>query len=202
MVIPKDLIYYLIPFTSYFDLENLLTACRLPPDEIKRIKAIVYSKRIKLNDVTYNDFPFDWSCQIWQIEGISHREDGPARHINGELSEWYYNGVLHREDGPAYTFTNVFNIIKYYRHGLLHRTDGPAVIERLWGGLFRERHEYYVNGVPISKEYKFVTYPYPLNKVPELMYGETVSTMKYKTRRNKKNSYLDAKNMNKRHSKK
>jgi hypothetical protein len=37
----------------------------------------------------------------WLLNGILHREDGPAvEKANGD-KVWYLNGKLHREDGPA-----------------------------------------------------------------------------------------------------
>ena len=43
---------------------------------------------------------------------------------NGD-TYWYLNGVRHREDGPA---IELFNGDKtWYRNGKLHRVDGPAI---------------------------------------------------------------------------
>jgi len=43
----------------------------------------------------------------WEdINGLLHREDGPAVvRING-TKEWYFNGKLHRTDGPAVEFAS------------------------------------------------------------------------------------------------
>jgi len=43
-------------------------------------------------------------------------EDGDKR--------WTLNGLLHREDGPALEYTNGSTL--WYHHGALHRLDGPA----------------------------------------------------------------------------
>jgi len=37
----------------------------------------------------------------WWINGVRHREDGPAVIDEGEMSQWWTNGALHREDGLA-----------------------------------------------------------------------------------------------------
>ena len=44
---------------------------------------------------------------------------------NGD-KEWYLNGVRHREDGPAIVKTN--GIRMWYLNGRIHREDGPALM--------------------------------------------------------------------------
>jgi len=39
--------------------------------------------------------------KIWLLNGIRHREDGPAFEGANGIKEWCLNGGLHREDGPA-----------------------------------------------------------------------------------------------------
>tara|TARA_R110000868_G_scaffold77151_3_gene221248 strand:+ start:1825 stop:2085 length:261 start_codon:yes stop_codon:yes gene_type:complete len=51
----------------------------------------------------------------WHLNGLVHREDGPAIiWYNGDKS-WYLNGVRHREDGPAFEFCDGSK--KWYYHG-------------------------------------------------------------------------------------
>ncbi|WP_459190596.1 hypothetical protein [Ralstonia pseudosolanacearum] len=38
---------------------------------------------------------------------------------------WYLNGILHREDGPA--VADGFGQKAWYKHGQLHREEGPAI---------------------------------------------------------------------------
>lgn len=63
--------------------------------------------------------------KYWYLNGLRHREGGPAvEHANG-YQEWRINDLLHREDGPAIEDGKYGN--KYwYLHGLPHRSDGPA----------------------------------------------------------------------------
>jgi hypothetical protein len=42
----------------------------------------------------------------WYLNGIRHREDGPAVEYNDGYKAWYLNGILHREDGPAVEHAN------------------------------------------------------------------------------------------------
>ena len=38
----------------------------------------------------------------WYLNGLKHREDGPAVEWVSGTKSWWSNGVRHREDGPAY----------------------------------------------------------------------------------------------------
>ena len=50
----------------------------------------------------------------------------PAMTVDNKgIKRWVLNGVLHREDGPA--FEGIGGIKFWYLHGELHREDGPAV---------------------------------------------------------------------------
>ena len=71
----------------------------------------------------------------WYLDGVRHREDGPAReYANGDKA-WYLNGKVHREDGPAVESANGKT---WYLNNKLHREDGPAV-ERV----NRDKHWFY-----------------------------------------------------------
>ena len=37
----------------------------------------------------------------WRVNGVLHRDDGPAVILANGTQEWRVNGKLHREDGPA-----------------------------------------------------------------------------------------------------
>ena len=39
--------------------------------------------------------------KYWYLNGISHREDGPAIELSNGSKFWYLNSKFHREDGPA-----------------------------------------------------------------------------------------------------
>lgn len=40
------------------------------------------------------------NIEIWAVDGIIHREDGPAI-VQNKSMVWMRNGLFHREDGPA-----------------------------------------------------------------------------------------------------
>jgi len=44
---------------------------------------------------------------------------------NGDIG-YYLNGILHRDDGPAFIYPN--GNMYYYLNGERHREDGPAII--------------------------------------------------------------------------
>lgn len=78
----------------------------------------------------------------WYLNGILHREDGPAvenvrwylkKHTDDSQSienanesdkEWWLNGKRHREDGPAVDYS--FNK-EWWLNNRRHREDGPAI---------------------------------------------------------------------------
>lgn len=61
----------------------------------------------------------------WYLNGILHREDGPAIEWYDETKEWCQNGLLHREDGPAIERYNGDK--EWFLNGKRHREDGPAI---------------------------------------------------------------------------
>lgn len=59
-----------------------------------------------------------------------HRIDGFALEYNCGAKHWYINGIRHREDGPAIEWIDENEkclIKRYYINGQLHREDGPAI---------------------------------------------------------------------------
>lgn len=73
------------------------------------------------------------------LNGVLHREDGPAWYHIGGSRKWCQNGKLHREDGPA--IIDVRGYLHWYIDGQRHRVGGPAYIEPT-GDMF-----YYQNDV-------------------------------------------------------
>jgi len=44
---------------------------------------------------------FDRSETRYYVDGVLHRENGPAVINNDGSKAWYWKGMLHRDDGPA-----------------------------------------------------------------------------------------------------
>ena len=61
----------------------------------------------------------------WRLNGVRHREDGPAIEWPNGDREWFLHGKLHREDGPAIELPDGYR--SWWLHGKLHREDGPAI---------------------------------------------------------------------------
>jgi hypothetical protein len=61
----------------------------------------------------------------YRLNGLLHREDGPAVEWCTGLKAWYRKGSLHRKDGPAIEWENGDK--EWYLNGKNHRLDGPAV---------------------------------------------------------------------------
>ena len=49
---------------------------------------------------------YNLGTEFWYLNGLRHREDGPAIEYTDGSKYWYLNGKLHREDGPAVEYTN------------------------------------------------------------------------------------------------
>jgi len=63
--------------------------------------------------------------KIWRLNGLLHREDGPAKEYAEGDKKWYLKGQRHREDGPAKEYADGTKC--WYLKGTRHRVDGPAV---------------------------------------------------------------------------
>lgn len=61
----------------------------------------------------------------WRVNGMIHRENGPAIEYADGDKEWWIGGKLHRETGPAVELANGYTA--WYLHGVLHRDSGPAI---------------------------------------------------------------------------
>jgi hypothetical protein len=46
----------------------------------------------------------------WYLNGVLHREDGPAFEWADGSKSWWLNGKRHREDGPAIEFVDGIKI--------------------------------------------------------------------------------------------
>jgi hypothetical protein len=64
--------------------------------------------------------------QEWSLNGLLHREDGPAVIRPDGAKVWWQNGLRHREDGPAVIWPD--GTQEWWLNGQLHREDGPAFI--------------------------------------------------------------------------
>jgi hypothetical protein len=50
--------------------------------------------------------------KYWNVNGLLHRENGPAIELADGYKEWQKHGKCHREDGPAKIFPN--GLKEYY----------------------------------------------------------------------------------------
>ena len=50
---------------------------------------------------TYQVTVDEYGNTFWRLNGLLHREDGPACEYADGAKCWYQNGKRHREDGPA-----------------------------------------------------------------------------------------------------
>lgn len=78
----------------------------------------------------------------WYLDGLLHREDGPAIVWLNGIGQWYRDGFRHREDGPAVIWAN--GTEEWFFNDWRHREGGPAVI---WSN---GREEWWVDGIRIK----------------------------------------------------
>ena len=77
------------------------------------------------NYIEYTVRVYDDGFIKWYLNGLLHREGGPAvEHASG-VKEWYLNNQRHREDGPARIW--VGECREWWFKNQLHREDGPAI---------------------------------------------------------------------------
>ena len=48
----------------------------------------------------------EYGNKRWYLNGLLHREDGPAVEYLTGTKVWYLNGKYHREDGPAVEYAD------------------------------------------------------------------------------------------------
>ena len=102
---------------------------------------------------TLNELP-DGTKQWW-MNGVLHREDGPAFEGLFGYKAWFLNGQPHRLDGPAIETADGHK--EWWVNGERHRIDGPAY-ERADGykdwflnGKFYTEEEYIKRTQPVKE---------------------------------------------------
>ena len=84
------------------------------------------------------EFDINEERVIWRLNGLWHREDGPAVTYSDGTQEWWLNDQIHREDGPAVVSSDGRQ--EWFLNNQRHREDGPAII---WAD---GRQVWYLNG--------------------------------------------------------
>ena len=86
----------------------------------------------------------EYGIKRWKLNGVLHREDGPAIEFGDGSKFWFIDNKRHCEDGPAVEYSDGEK--QWYLNDKLHRLDGPAVEysdgTKLW----------WINGNHIDKE--------------------------------------------------
>lgn len=94
----------------------------------------------------------------WELNGVLHREDGPARSVRGWSHEWYRHGKLHREDGPAIESVDG---CYWYLNGKLW-PEGAAIIAAR-----KELEKNLTDGLPAARDINAVKQPVFRQKKPK-----------------------------------
>ena len=76
----------------------------------------------------------------WLLNGVLHREDGPAIEFIDGSKCWYRDGKPHRDCGlPACEWA--YSGREWWVNGKLHRIDGPAIED-----VEEDTFEFYIDG--------------------------------------------------------
>ena len=89
------------------------------------MRIISFIRNLFTNKPIVETFIYPDGSQSWHLNGLRHREDGPAITKPDGTKEWYLNGYRHRTDGPA-VICDEYQA--WYLNGKRHREDGPALI--------------------------------------------------------------------------
>jgi hypothetical protein len=63
----------------------------------------------------------EYGTKFWRLNGLLHREDGPAVEWPDGDKDWYVNGKRHRVDGPAIIH---FFLKAWWINGKEYSTEG------------------------------------------------------------------------------
>jgi hypothetical protein len=119
MQVSKDIfLHKIIPYISYFELEEILIILCFKEDEIATIVNKEYARRLKC--VTS-----EWRT-IYTVDKLRHREDGPAVIWADGMQLWYQKDKLHRLDGPAVIHADGGQ--EYYINNIQQWVDFPSII--------------------------------------------------------------------------
>jgi hypothetical protein len=83
-------------------------------------------REVIMPDTTYNMQPTmsidDEGDKVWLLNGMYHREDGPAIEYLDGTKCWLYNDEYHRTNGPAIVWRD--GTASWYLHGYSYTFDG------------------------------------------------------------------------------
>ena len=84
-------------------------------------KEIPAKEYCNLRDRTGAYLVLSFNYKVWYLNGLPHREDGPAVEYDGGAKQWWLHGYLHREDGPAIEGTGGAKF--WYLHRKYYKTE-------------------------------------------------------------------------------
>ena len=105
----------------------------------------------------------------WYLNGLLHREDGPARERADGCKQWWVNGKKHREGESAIESAGGHK--SWYKDGKLHREDGPA-----YEGADGSKG-WYINGVQVTEQIVMQPESITLAQIQENRNNEVRSVM-------------------------
>jgi hypothetical protein len=114
-----------------YDKESYQAMLSIPLFARSLTPGIVVDYKISFGyNVTIKESPKGHKYIRWTLNGMCHREDGPAVEWAYGRKEWWLNGKRHRKDGPAIEWCHSKEWCtskEWWLNGKRHREDGPAV---------------------------------------------------------------------------
>lgn len=117
---------------KYYRLNGVLhnetgPAIQYPNNNVDYYRCEHYRNGIRHRDGNLPAVYDERGLSVYFVNGVLHREVGPAVTLQDGSMYWCINGKLHRPgDDPA--FMRGDGMIKWYNNGVLHRQTYPAVI--------------------------------------------------------------------------
>jgi len=111
-VLKEILLHKIIPYISYFDLDEFLDNLGISSTEITAIKSKEYTRRLKCIENPRFDI-----LKEYRLDGVLHRDDGPAKIYANGSQIWFRNNKRHRDDGPAVICVD--GCRHWYKNGVL-----------------------------------------------------------------------------------
>ena len=110
------------------------------------------------------------------LDGVLHREDGPAAIYPNGTKEYYKHGVLHRLDGAA--LIHKYGTETWYKDGKIHRdSDAPAFSDMNGTKYYYKNGELYRDNDGAAVEYRNGTEEYWTNgKIVKIIFNDTEYT--------------------------
>jgi hypothetical protein len=111
--IPDDVLSIIFSYLPFVEIEEYLIILNINKLSKNKIIKRIHDQKLTVIKLSTRD--------IYYVEGVKCRIDGPAIIWHNGATMWYKNGKIHREDGPA--FLHPSGIKKWYKNDNLVKEE-------------------------------------------------------------------------------